>query len=134
MALVDFLAISQGLLKVRFRVGDSQSLLMQKEKPKSSGREMKLMSSLLPLLPIIATITVTETHVPMYADRLFVDTYNDWMMPEKMLKDLCMSLHTTILSLRMILYKAQVVQFLVGHTSSVRSSHRILSLLYRRIS
>jgi len=60
------------------------------EKPKSSGREMKLMSSLLPLLPILATITVTKTHDPMYVDRLFVDTYNDWMMPEKMLKDLYM--------------------------------------------
>ena len=61
---------------------------MQTEKPKKRGRETKLLS--LVALPILATIVVTQTE-GVYNDRLFIDTYNDWTMPEKMIKDLCMN-------------------------------------------
>jgi len=65
----------------------SEKLENQTEKPKKRGRETKLLS--LVALPILATIVVTQTE-GVYNDRLFIDTYNDWTMPEKMIKDLYM--------------------------------------------
>jgi len=59
------------------------------EKPKVR-RETKLLSTIVPFLPILATITVTKNYDSMYADSVFITTYNDWVMPEKMTKDLYM--------------------------------------------
>lgn len=63
---------------------------VQNEKP-PSRRETKLLSTIVPILPILATIVVTKSTDSMYHDKLFIDTYNDWVMSEKMTKDLCMS-------------------------------------------
>lgn len=57
------------------------------EKPQSR-RETKLFSLAFPA--ILATVVVTQSTDTYYNDSVFIDTFNDWMMPEKMTKDLYM--------------------------------------------
>lgn len=56
------------------------------EKPRSGGGT-KLLSV---ALPILATIVVTKSTDTYYNDSIFIDTQNDWMMPEEMTKNLYM--------------------------------------------
>lgn len=60
---------------------------VQKDEPKRRP-EMKLFSV---ALPILATIVVTRSTDTYYNNSVFIDTQNDWMMPEDMTKNLCMS-------------------------------------------
>ncbi|KAG0573736.1 hypothetical protein KC19_VG205000 [Ceratodon purpureus] len=56
------------------------------DKPKSQGGTRLLSIA----LPILATIVVTKSTDTYYNDSIFIDTQNDWMMPEEMTKNLYM--------------------------------------------